>query len=345
MTKDELSELDILDWTDYSENFSHADLLIGNGFSQNFSNDFHYNSLFVEFLSSCEAAEAGRFRSFETTNFEAIQRELQAAVRVNGLFGIFCGGVEQSVDALRQGLIKAIRAKHPRTEDINWSILRALTNQLKWAEDIFTLNYDLYLYHLIMIFGDRRKDQTDEIDYAYNDYFWQSTEDPLFLEFMDYQNYTHYKHVYYLHGALFLFPGAYNDLKLRRRNSGELVDGVADQIAGGTLPLFVSEGHWKDKLAVIRHSPYLNFAYKNLAEARDRLVLFGTSLTPEQDQHIIEAINTKRRDLAIGIYVGDRNAEDIRKDVTAFRAKFYKSDPLFFDSSTMFSFSTPPLAR
>jgi hypothetical protein len=143
MTKDELSELDIVDWTDYSENFSHADLLIGNGFSQNFSNDFRYNSLFVEFLSSCEPAEAARFRSFETTNFEAIQRELQAAVRVNGLFGISCGGVEQSVDALRQGLIKAIRAKHPRTDDINWPILRALTNQLKWAEDIFTLNYDL----------------------------------------------------------------------------------------------------------------------------------------------------------------------------------------------------------
>jgi hypothetical protein len=199
-----------------------------------------------------------------------------------------------------------------------------------------------------MIFRDRRKDQTDEIDYAYNDYFWQLTEDPLFLEFMDYQNYTHYKHAYYLHGALFLFPGAYNDLKLhkvRRRNSGELIDGVATQIASGNLPLFVSEGHWEDKLAVIKHSPYLNFAYKNLQEARDRLVLFGTSLTPEQDQHIIDAINCQRRDLAIGIHIGDRNAEDIRKDVTAFRAKFYRSDPLFFDSSTMFSFDPALHAR
>jgi hypothetical protein len=127
MTKDELSELKIEDWTDYSENFSGADLLLGNGFSRNFSAEFHYDSLFEEFLSSCKPVEADRFRSFDTTNFEAIQRELQAAVRINGLFGLSCGEIEDSVDCLRQGLIKAIRTKHPCVSDINWPILRSLT--------------------------------------------------------------------------------------------------------------------------------------------------------------------------------------------------------------------------
>jgi hypothetical protein len=339
MTKDELSELDIVDWADYSENFSGADLLLGNGFSRNFSAEFHYDSLFEEFLSSCELVETDRFRSFETTNFEAIQRELQSAVRINGLFGLSCGEIKDSVDRLRRGLIKAIRAKHPCASDINWPLLRSLTEQLKWAEDIFTLNYDLYLYHLVMIFKDRRKDRNDEINFAYNDYFWRRTEDPFFLEFMDYQNYTHYKHAYYLHGALFLFPGSHTDLKLQRRSSEELIDSVAEQIAAGNLPLFVSEGHWRDKLAVIKHSPYLTFAYRKLHDAGKRLVLFGTSLTPEQDQHIIDAINSKKRDLAIGIHIGGRPAEDIRRDVIGFRAKFHNTDPLFFDSSTMLSFN------
>jgi hypothetical protein len=49
--------------------------------------------------------------------------------------------------------------------------------------------------------------------------------------------------------------------------------------------------------------------------------------------------------LAIGIYIGDRPAEDIRKDVTGFRAKFHNTDPLFFDSSTMPDFTNKSMAQ
>src|SRR4051794_32995379 len=98
------TDLEIKSWSDCQHTFKGADLLLGNGFSMNLSSQFCYASLFKEFLKECTSHEAGIFEAFETSNFEAIQKELQSAVSVNKLFGISVDRIEQTIDKLRQGL-------------------------------------------------------------------------------------------------------------------------------------------------------------------------------------------------------------------------------------------------
>lgn len=340
MDKATLENLEIFDWPNYAEAFNRADLLLGNGFSINLSPEFSYSSLFEEFLATCSGADRARFCAFRTGNFEAIQRELQAAERVNALFEIDSPQVTASIQLLRQGLIKAIREKHPQASAINKERIAALTKQLETFSNIFTLNYDLYLYHIIMAVRDRYGDPIDPIRFAYNDYFWsRDVDDARYLDFVNYQKYSFFKHAYYLHGALFLFPGPLNDKKLRRQDAKELIDCVAEQIALGNMPLFVSEGRWQEKVNVIMHSPYLRFAYEGLCGARRKVVIFGTSLAEEQDKHIIDALNARNRSLAVAIYVNDRSTDQLKSETHAFRSKFPRHDIIFFDSATLFKFT------
>jgi len=61
-------------------------------------------------------------------------------------------------------------------------------------------------------------------------------------------------------------------------------------IRADAVPLFVSEGTTKDKLSAICRNDYLSFAYQRFAKHRGSLVVFGHSLTPEFDQHLVDAM-------------------------------------------------------
>jgi hypothetical protein len=339
LSQDQLRNLEIFDWNDRSKHFEGADILLGNGFSMNFAAGFHYNSLFGEFLKDCSASEITIFQSFNTSNFEAIQQELLGAVHVNTLFNLPTNDITKAIDRLRAGLISTIERTHPRANQIDRDQLWSIAQQLTPFNNIFTLNYDLYLYHLIMMAKDIYESGADPEIRPYNDYFWmKGEEDDHYLKFVDYQRYTHYKHVYYLHGALFIFPGFYNDLKLKRYGDDELIDCVATQIHLGRMPLFVSEANWKEKLQVINRSTYLSFARSNLKDAETKLVVYGTSLSSQHDKHIIDAIREKQHDIAVAIYVGNKTEDALRQEVFEFKGKLVGHDVLFFDSSTLFQF-------
>ncbi len=57
----------------------------------------------------------------------------------------------------------------------------------------------------------------------------------------------------------------------------------------------VSEGTSRDKLSAITRDDYLSFAYQRFSKHRGSLVIFGHSLTPEFDQHLIEAMRKWKR--------------------------------------------------
>ena len=185
------------------------------------------------------------------------------------------------------------------------------------------------------------KDESDKHnkDAPYSDYFWNKYGKQ-FMQFMDYDDYPH-KHVYYLHGALFLFKISPNTLKLRRESEvpKELVAMIGDTITRGTMPLFVSEGDCKEKLKAIARSNYLNFCYESLKISENKLVIFGSSLS-YQDTHIANAINYKRnkRELAIAIHIGNKSKTDLEKEIRRLKAKFKSHKTYFFDSETIFEF-------
>lgn len=333
----ELKELGILNWSVLAKDFEEADLLLGNGFSLNITGHFDYDSLFEEFLKRCELSEHRIFRSFGTNNFELIQEILINAKKVNELFKIDTNNqIDNAIEILKNGLIESIQDNHPRSDTIDWEQLKRIASQLSAFNDIFTLNYDLFLYHIIL----QMKDESDKknILAPYSDYFWGENGEQ-FKQFMDYDDY-HDKHVYYLHGTLFLFKIPPDTFKLKRGGEPkELVAMIGDVINRGIMPLFVSEGKYKEKLKAIERSEYLSFCYKSLEKSEKKLVIFGSSLS-NQDVHITNAINYKRnkRELAIAIHISNKSKNELENEMKRLKVKFRSHKIYFFDSATIFKF-------
>ncbi len=142
---------DIENWPAIAKDFMEADLLLGNGFSVNLAGHFNYKSLFDEFLKCCTPDECKIFKSLGTNNFELIQEMLMNANKVNRLFKIAMKHkIDDAIELLKNGLIKSIQNTHPNSSQIDWNQLQKLSIQLDNFGDIFTLNYDIFLYHMIL---------------------------------------------------------------------------------------------------------------------------------------------------------------------------------------------------
>ncbi len=342
VNEDTLRELGIKHWNEISVDFSGADLFLGNGFSLNFSSVFGYESLFDEFLQGCEPKDRKLFSQFGTTNFETIQERLLNAKKVNQILELPTEPIDPAIRKLRQGLITSVQKNHPLAYENGVEDLRRTSENLDPFEDIYTLNYDLFLYRIIMMSKDRSEKRGLR---RHNDYFWEHF-DFEFLEFKDFDIYEN-KHVYYLHGALFLFPGErlgyHNDLKIKRGDQSfdELIDVVSRKVEQGILPLFVSEGKTEEKLRVISKSPYLRFAHSKLEEAERPLVIYGWSISP-QDKHILGALKPRRRPkpkrtLAVSVYVGSKTQAELEEELSFMKARLSGHKLVFFDSSTLFA--------
>ena len=336
---EELEQLGIKQWNAIEADFAGADLLLGNGFSMNLTPVFSYGSLFARFLADASPGDRAILGAFNTTNFEFILDDLGTAARVNAILALPSTSVTELGHRVREGLIRAIEQSHPRKKQVDWARLQSIATQLGAFEDIFTLNYDALLYHIIMICKDRWEQGNRQG--RYNDYYWNriSTD---YLQFMDYQNYAPYKHVYYLHGALFLFkavstdPISQADVKLCVGGAGELLDAIANEIRRGTLPLFVSEGKAEEKQRAIARSDYLRFANDALEETRDALVIYGASLGP-QDKHVANSICRGTRRGAVSVYPENKDATAVEQELNLMRSRLPGMKLTFFDSRSLFS--------
>lgn len=337
VSEKQLKELGVKNWAELANNFKEADLLLGNGFSINLHGHFNYKSLFQEFLKKRTPSERRIFESFGTHNFEQIQEILLSAKRVNEIFNIAKNDrtIDEAIRLLKNGLIESIKNNHPSSKKIDANQLQKLSTQLNKFGDIFTLNYDLFLYHIILKMKDKSVKENSIAPYS--DYFWEEYDEQ-FLQFMDYEEY-HPKYIYYLHGALFLFKISPDTFKLRRSGAPiELVEMIGEVVNRGTMPLFVSEGGYKEKLKAIERSNYLSFCYETLKESEKPLVIFGSSL--KYDKHIIKAINHKKskRKLAISIHIGDKSTNKLAAEISRFKKDFKGHKIYFFDSETIFEF-------
>ena len=173
----------------------------------------------------------------------------------------------------------------------------------------------------------------------YSDYCWGEYDDEQFKQFVGYDDY-HDKHVYYLHGALCLFKITPDTLKLKRGDAPkELVEMIGDVVNRGIMPLFVSEGNYKEKMKAIERSNYLSFCYENLEKSKNKLVIFGSSLS-SQDVHIAKAIRYKKnnRKLAISIHISNKSVNELKREIKRLKAKFISHKIYFFNSETIFKF-------
>ncbi len=324
---------DIQEWNDIKNSFSNSSLLLGNGFSINIHSKFIYDSLFEKFISNLNNDQKIIFQSFKTTNFELILKHLQTSKKVNEIFEIDNSKIVEATEVIKAGLIKTVNENHPKKSEIDWDRLREVATSLEQFKDIYTLSYDALLYHIILLVNDRYKNK--ETKYRYNDYFWASYNNN-FLEFKDFQTYPDYRHVYYLHGALFIFKHLHYDLKIRNNDTAdELIDLISRAIDEDLIPLFISEGSSEEKMLSLSQSDYLRFSSNMLKLCNDNLVIYGASFS-EPDKHIVDAINKNIRNIAISIYTSGRSKEQLEDSSLQYKRLFINQSLSFFNSSTLF---------
>ncbi|EAL5963413.1 hypothetical protein DSN88_05305, partial [Campylobacter jejuni] len=163
---------------------------------------------------------------------------------------------------------------------------------------IFTLNYDLLLYWLIMEYNE----QAEAEDEKYCDGF---SKKDLSLTFQE--TYCD-KKFFFLHGALHLFEVDNKLIKIYNKDE-TILEQIIQQINNKNYPVCVLGGDSNKKLEQILKNKYLQFCLEQLKTIEcDNLVIFGTKLK-ENNEHIREAINSNHniKNIFLGISDCEKN--------------------------------------
>lgn len=290
----QLNSIGVFHWESIADSFDDANLFLGNGFSISLCNRLSYNSLFDKFRLSAGKELLEIFTIFKTHNFELIIQILKNSESINKILDQPSEKIEPLIIKLREGLIKSIQENHPSHSEINYSQLFALGTELMEFKDIFTTNYDVFLYKTILQIISDCQDKKYKI--PYQDCFYEeisATE----LKFSNIKPYQDARNVYYLHGALFIYnyKNQGSSYKLRRLEQIRLeyVQLIKREIDNNNFPIFVAEGDSDDKLNTIHNNIYLNFCAGELMKSVRNIVFYGFSFG-DSDKHIIDFVKKSK---------------------------------------------------
>lgn len=323
------NEIGIYNWENIENKYHSSSILLGNGFSMNFSNNLRYKYLHSNFIENCSEKAKALFQSFNTTNFEEVLQKIEISEKV--CYSLF----EEKLnfndvhDEIRTGLINSIHRIHPSHAEISMSRISRVAQEFEPFSDIFTTNYDLFSYYLILEIR-KLKQFGDFFFFNYNSEM-KSFQAPDRLP---------KRHIYFLHGALFIFQIGPVTTKLLSPTDKWLLDAITEKIMSNKYPVFVSEGSHQRKLEYVMTNPYLNFCYRRLktkSKENKRIVIFGQSLSP-QDEHVVRALDENYEHIAISIYTQNKEKAVLHQEKKRIMAQFKHSELEFFDSSTLFSF-------
>jgi len=147
--------------------------------------------------------------------------------------------------------------------------------------------------------------------------------------------------LFHLHGSLHLYMEDGEVIKITRSKNPigttekPLLDTITDSFDSGYLPLYISEGTYKQKLKRILNNKYLRYCYLELQEIKDGLTVFGQSLDIDSDKHIIDAIKKSSvSKIAFGIFDTSNQTRIIHQISEAFEGTSIEIQ--FYDSSSFF---------
>lgn len=320
-------------------------LLLGNGFSMAYDPKiFSYNALhgFVEKVESDLLSKL--FSIVNNNNFELILQQLETCEALIEAFGSdddLKNRVQEARIRLKQALVDAVKALHPdHVFDVSQESCDTCAKFLGIFREagghIFTTNYDLLLYWVLMRnktlesvdgFGRDRENPDEYVP-----------EDELEYSELRWGKYREEQDVHYVHGALPLFDTGIEIIKEEYGSQHYLLENIGERIDRGEYPIFVTAGNGREKLTHIMHNRYLAHCYEQLERAEGSLVTFGFNFG-EYDEHIIDAINTaakhgKRVPLKLwSIYIGVYSDDD-QKHIKRISGKF-KCKVHIFDAKTV----------
>ena len=215
-----------------------------------------------------------------------------------------------------------------------------LNSFLSEEGQIFTTNYDLLLYWVLMRneienaidgFG-RDAEESDE---------WIPEDERQYSE-LRWGKYKNTQTVHYLHGALQLFDTGVEVIKEEYTSEHFLLENIKARMEKKEYPIFVTAGNGYEKLSHIVHNKYLAYSYESLSNIGGSLICYGFGFG-NYDEHIIAAINKaakKRKDdngnwlpFLTSVYIGVYSENDL-KHIKSIEKKF-KVPIRLFDAKTV----------
>lgn len=319
-------------------------LLLGNGFSIDYNPSmFSYNALQTFIAELSDPVVNHLFQVVKSKNLEIIMQQLHVLSDLLDVFGEYSELKEKVATAdqsLRNGLMDAVKALHPEhvftvPEDRLATCFKFLEPYLAENGNIFTTNYDLLLYWVLMRGGCRA--HVDGFGYELENPEEENPEEKIWSPVLTWGPNIDGQNLHYVHGALHLFDTGIEIEKEMYDSAGYLLQNIEERMSREEYPIFVTAGDGNDKLVQIMHNRYLDHCYTQLSSIQGSLVTFGFSFG-EYDEHIIEAINIaahhgrRSGDKLFSIYIGvydEEAAEHIESIVGKFRCKVR-----IFDSRT-----------
>lgn len=335
--------------TDYLKSKNRTKhLLLGNGFSIAYDyNIFSYHSL-NDFIESTDNQLLNKlFDITDNKNFEVVMQQLDTFTEIAKTFNadkILLSKIESASTLLKQSLIDAVKELHPEhvykiPKEKSELCYKWLNDYLSNKGHIFTTNYDLLLYWVLMRNGAKHHSDGFGRDKESEDYV--PSEEAEYSELRWGRN-GDSQNVHYLHGALQIFDQGIEIIKEEYNGSHNLLDVINSKMKKNKYPIFITAGNGKEKLKNIMHNRYLTHCYNSLSHISGSLVTFGFNFG-EYDDHIINAINKAAKGYfdkngkfqkLLSIYIGvfsDADAQHIESIKHKFK---HKCKVNVFDSRT-----------
>ena len=295
---------DALELLEYQEvqhriNGKRCYLLLGNGFSIACDPVFRYRSLYESSVAAGLSPRAQLlFERIGTNNFEGVMRLLQDAdwvARTYGLIQEYGSQMLEDLEVIKRTLVQAVASSHlEQPGDIEESRKQAAAAFFAPYHIVFTTNYDLLSYWIVMAMGNP---PPLEDCFRAN----QNEPDAPYLVFS--QRLKEHRGLLHLHGALHLYL---QDGELRKhswtRSGRRLTELIREGLEQGQFPLFVAEGNPEQKLQQIQSNGYLWYCLERLKGIQSPLIIFGHSFGPS-DGHILDAIasNIELPEIFVGL--------------------------------------------
>lgn len=315
----------ISETNDYPRN-----VLLGNGFSREYDDAaFNYKRLLE--ASKLPKKIKFLFEIFKTEDYERVIKNLETLAiifnkkSIANEFYVIAG-------IIKRDLIKILSNKHPNSQyEIEPERKVATLNFLSLFTNIFTVNYDLLLYWLVIF---NIKDNNNFWGDMNDGFSWNSPKDCIWKPY----NLRVIPNVFYLHGGLHLFHNERDTFKIKYDNENKisLLDQIKAYINNDISPLVITEGDSKDKKFWIAQNNYLQYCYNKLSEINGVLFIHGHSLN-DTDQHIFDAINDNPNIQEVYISIHLKSGETIDKKSKLAEKRFCRDKKLhYYDADSTY---------
>lgn len=302
-----MDRIDIDPWANISTEGWNS-ILLANGASIAIHKEFAYPTLHgVADAKGLLATTAPIFAKLGTTDFEHVLLACWYAEHVNRALRTPSADISAAYAEVRTALVEAVHSVHPAHADVADDLQRvgAFASQFP---SVVSLNYDLTLYWAMLLFnasnGSWFKDAFHNGEFQAD---WEYLRRP-------YGRAAGATLVFYPHGSLSVardYIGGETKIAVGAGAARDLLETITRRWSvGHYVPVFVSEGTSKEKVAAIHRSHYLTNVYEEVLPAiGESLVVYGWSFD-ERDQHVLDAIsgNPPKR-MAVSVFTGQPDGD------------------------------------